>query len=845
MASPPNPEPFKTVAVKLGLLTKAKAEQAHRLQIHVAQTLDLPKDFLEICEQKGMLSAEQIKKVREEVARRAAKASGSRNEVTKEKLRELAGFEILEKIGQGAMGAVFKVRQKSLDRIVALKILPPSLAKNKQFVERFVREARASAALNHPNIVQGIDVGEDKGVNYFAMEYIDGETVHERFKREGPLPVKDVLEIGRQTALALAHAHTRNLIHRDIKPANLMLLKPGSASQGLTVKVMDLGLARALEDEDGHRTEAGSALGTPFYLSPEQARGESNLSGACDLYCLGGTLYHLLTGKPPYEGESSAVIMTKHIGEPVPDPKKLRADLEPEVCEIVRKLMAKKPEERYPNAQALADDLGLVLAGDTPKHIKLKGLRGKSTGPVGAVTGKHGTTGPRGRVTTKGAGAVGPRKRDGEGETGPRTASASKSFPVLPVAVGGVALLALLGVLLSSSSGKPADPAKSSPDQASTENRTDTQPAPNPEGAEKQRQLEERRQAEAEAQRKLDELKSKAEQVAAGDLEALELAWSELRRSAGDHAYAKLANDKLKEIGELKAAAAAKAVERLIGEAGALAGQGDFDAALAHLAAADGKLAGNGELKAALDNAAQELAARGQEAGAKPLQAAADLAAAGKLEEAVGAYEAASRFKYQPVAKEAAAKLEAVRGQIAQAQAAAAEAARQKLFGLAKSVAELVRQRKTDEAQAEVRRALNDAELRPAQELLRLLPEAFDGVADLNRMAAARLVGHEEKGLVFPENDRVYYKIENERLYYRPKPDFPQVTNTRLDGVEWPDLLFLAGLRGGDVMAVLNAVPLERAEMLGDSWRCLARRKRRRRSSSGGFSTARTRPRSA
>src|SRR6185295_7044599 len=175
--------------------------------------------------------------------------------------------------------------------------------------------------------------------------------------------------------------------HRDIKPDNLMLTTMGT-KKALTVKVMDLGLARMVEDDAG-MTESGKALGTPYYISPEQARGVKELTPACDLYALGGTLLHVASGKPPFSGETSAVIMSKHLNDPPPNPKALKADLPDDLCAILRKLLAKKPEDRYSSADALAEDLDLVLHGDRPKQVG--GTRGanKSTGPVRPITSRQ------------------------------------------------------------------------------------------------------------------------------------------------------------------------------------------------------------------------------------------------------------------------------------------------------------------------------------------------------------------------------------------------------------------------------------------------------------------------
>ena len=181
---------------------------------------------------------------------------------------EVSGFELLDKIGEGSMGVVYKARQKSLDRVVALKILSPRLARNARYVARFEREARAVAKLNHPNIVGGIDVGVDQGFHYFAMELVEGGTVQALIESGGALREKRALEIALNVAEALQHAWDRGLVHRDVKPGNIVITGDG------TVKLTDLGLAKNLLDGELSLTDTGTTLGTAYYLSPEQARGE-------------------------------------------------------------------------------------------------------------------------------------------------------------------------------------------------------------------------------------------------------------------------------------------------------------------------------------------------------------------------------------------------------------------------------------------------------------------------------------------------------------------------------------------------------------------------------------------
>jgi len=288
----------------------------------------------------------------------AAERSGEVEEADRAHMR-IGGYEILAKLGEGGMGAVYKARQLSMQRIVALKILRPVFARDAEFLQRFVREARASAKLNHPNIMQGIDVGQDGDHHYFAMEYVEGLPVGKILSREGPMPEKRALDVVAQIAKGLEHAWKHNIIHRDIKPENIMITAKGEA------KLCDLGLARGT-GQDAAITQTGSIVGTPHYISPEQARGETRIDTRSDIYSLGVTLYNMLTGEAPFDGDTSAVVMAKHINEPVPDPRRLRADLSPTVAALVMTMMAKSPSDRPADPTELLEQIDLVLHGQMP-----------------------------------------------------------------------------------------------------------------------------------------------------------------------------------------------------------------------------------------------------------------------------------------------------------------------------------------------------------------------------------------------------------------------------------------------------------------------------------------------
>ncbi|MCK6470197.1 MAG: FG-GAP-like repeat-containing protein [Planctomycetes bacterium] len=264
----------------------------------------------------------------------------------------IGGFEILEKVGQGGMGAVFRARQINMDRVVALKILPPHLAKDQAFKQRFLREARLSAKLNHLNIINGIDCGEAGGYTFFAMEFIDGYSVHKLLRDRKPIELEECYRIVRQIADALVYANKNGLVHRDIKPDNIMI------AQGGIAKLCDLGLAKKEEgSEDASLTQSGQAVGTPHYIAPEQARGLPNVDTRADIYSLGATFYHMLTGRPPFDGNSSAVIMAKHLTEEAPSVCQLNPEVPETWGQVVSMMMAKAPEDRYANPEELIADL--------------------------------------------------------------------------------------------------------------------------------------------------------------------------------------------------------------------------------------------------------------------------------------------------------------------------------------------------------------------------------------------------------------------------------------------------------------------------------------------------------
>ena len=273
---------------------------------------------------------------------------------------KISGYKILGKLGAGAMATVYKAKQVSLDRMVALKKLPEKFSQNPQFIERFFAEGRAAASLNHPNIVQAFDVGNEGDIYYFVMEYVDGRTVHEDIVEHKRFKEKLAVEIIIQVAEALEHAHGQGLIHRDVKPKNIMITKEG------VVKLADMGLARAMSDVEAAEAEAGRAFGTPYYISPEQIRGEKDIGPPADIYSLGTTLYHMVTGAVPFEGKSPSAVMHKHLKSELIPPDHVNPKLSAGISEVIEMMMAKKVKNRYQNCSDLLVDLRALKDGEVP-----------------------------------------------------------------------------------------------------------------------------------------------------------------------------------------------------------------------------------------------------------------------------------------------------------------------------------------------------------------------------------------------------------------------------------------------------------------------------------------------
>ena len=329
------------------------------------------------------------------------------------KIRRIREYELLEKIGQGGMGSVYKARHMRLDRIVALKVLPPESTRNEQVVARFQNEMRAVGALDHENIVRATDAGEVKGIHFLVMELVEGMDLAKLSQQLGPLAIVDACELVRQAAVGLAHAHQNGLVHRDIKPSNLLLAvcsdrtgaveekevddeeERGPAEAGHdergrykpVVKILDLGLAQLRADREATElTSDGQIMGTPDYMAPEQGRDTRGVDIRADIYSLGCTLYKLLTGKAPFQGAQYKTAISKvvaHSKDPIPPIRSQRGDVPQRLANVLDRMLAKDAADRYATPSEVAAALKPFAAGSD--------LAALVTGKPSQAARQHGT----------------------------------------------------------------------------------------------------------------------------------------------------------------------------------------------------------------------------------------------------------------------------------------------------------------------------------------------------------------------------------------------------------------------------------------------------------------------
>ncbi|MBI1917558.1 MAG: serine/threonine protein kinase [Planctomycetes bacterium] len=408
MSDPPRPDsgPARTederlvhALVSRGLITREEAQECR-----AGQTIGARKLLARLVEC-GSLTANQAARAEQELSMLLG--------------QQIPGYQLLEKLGQGSMGEVFKARQLSLNRIVAVKVVQPRWAAKPEFLEGLRREAHLAARLSHNNIVQAVDVGSAGPLHYFVMEYVEGTTIRQLLDSGKVFGEREAVEIVLQLAQALEHAHRRGLIHRDIKPANVILTPDG------VVKLADLGMARNTADDAVARKERGLTIGTPFYIAPEQVwtsvRGVMDIDGRADLYALGATLYHMVTGQPPFPYKDVDAVFTAHRSEELTPPDHIRPELSNGLAEVVELLMAKDRRQRYQKAEDLIIDLECLLNDEPPRLA-------------------------RQRIEASTLASLGEGEEEEESEEPP--ADDAPSWPIVYVLVGALALSLALNLLL-------------------------------------------------------------------------------------------------------------------------------------------------------------------------------------------------------------------------------------------------------------------------------------------------------------------------------------------------------------------------------------------------------------
>jgi serine/threonine protein kinase len=352
---------FTQIALEHGLATEDQVDACERIQSKARkEDQDVP-SLEDIMLERGFMNETEVHHVRVAIGR-------FERDEEREEPNRIGGYEIMTKIGDGGLGSVYRARQITMGRVVALKVLHKMWLSDEEFKKRFLLEARLVGRLSHQNLIQVIDVGKDQGQYYFSMEFIDGQTVEQMIDDNGAVPLDQALDIIVQVLRAIKYIWRHKIVHRDIKPGNIMISRRGTAKLG------DFGFVKS--KFDSILSTEGEVLGTPDYIAPEVAMGEENIDFRSDIYSLGITLYHMVTGRPPYSGTGSQV-MRQHITAELPSPKDVNADIPDQVCHIIEKMTAKEPEDRYAELDELFQDFEMVRVGRNP--VSDRPDAGKST----------------------------------------------------------------------------------------------------------------------------------------------------------------------------------------------------------------------------------------------------------------------------------------------------------------------------------------------------------------------------------------------------------------------------------------------------------------------------------
>ena len=410
LASAEEQLPFGELAMLLGYITREDLRLALREQVLKNQKIGT------ILIQKGLLGKKEAKEVL-----RLQRRKGP-----------IEGYVLKQRLGSGGMGTVYRATQTSLNREVAIKILSIDVAENPTQRKRFIQEAHLLGQLLHPNLVQCYDIGEAYGLVYIVMEFVDGRNAREVLMHEGRFDEPTALNVLEQVLEAMSHYHSRNIIHRDIKPENILITPQD------TVKLADLGLSKQL-DSDMNLTRPGKTVGTPYYISPELARGETDADIRCDLYSLGASFFHLVTGEPLFDGQSSPEILTKHVREPARRPSKINDKLSRSFDTIMLKLLEKQRDKRYESPDEALDAVRKLKGG---KKIEAPAPLRRRT-PTGSASGVR-ASGVYRKLRSSNSGAYKRMTQSGAA----RPSRPARRNSGMRVAMGALAMLVMLGLVL-------------------------------------------------------------------------------------------------------------------------------------------------------------------------------------------------------------------------------------------------------------------------------------------------------------------------------------------------------------------------------------------------------------
>jgi serine/threonine protein kinase len=346
MNSPSDHLLFGKLLLEKRLISAEQLDQCLRLQVAQAEAGEPHRTLGDLLMELGLIDREQLEATLSEQRRRLV-------------LTTIGPYVLVDRLGQGGMGTVYRAQVPNTATRVALKLLPKHLAGDPNYLSRFRREAQIGVGMVHPHIVRAVDFGEYKGTYYLAMEIVEGGTLDQRLDDLGALSERSALNIARDLLDALEYAHRRGLVHRDVKPSNILFDLQGVA------KLSDFGLSKASAPDPSFMLEHGRTVGTPHYMAPEQAKGQE-VDGRADLYALGATLYHAVTGRPPFSASSAHGQMEAQVTQDAPPPESINPDISPACSRLIRTFMAKDRGLRPPSALAARADVERVLRGEQP-----------------------------------------------------------------------------------------------------------------------------------------------------------------------------------------------------------------------------------------------------------------------------------------------------------------------------------------------------------------------------------------------------------------------------------------------------------------------------------------------